>query len=508
LAGLLSAKPASHNVLADSARAGLIPPSRRRRGLFSCFFSCCLSLFFIDVFVSSAKAIAMTTTSDESDLKGHIDVHTSPESPPGEKDHNHDHHSHLHLHHAHHHGHRLLEFVHPHTGRTIHVVHTPEEFEKKRRELTREETKDSTFSTQNFDLILNGSPEHIDAIRGLHAQHTSHEEKLKEEHAHVYEKFEHVRNELDVLNAELHMLTDHSVALDASFDKFGYSAHLRTKDDSETSSLRSEHSEHKHNDRTAPPLKFFKRPVVRQYFHKGLLWRSSKSGEVPSFELFIDLVYVGVIDIIGEKAIEHPSGLSLLHFVIVFSIGWKIWADLTNVINWFDIDDIFQRICVAFYLICLFGFCTNIFYMFEEEESTYKSAVAFYIAQRLFLGLWYVMVARLVPMIRGTMASNAFLIATAVAFWIGSMHVEWPGQLALIFIGIVIDLFGGILLVAIMRNCNKNHGFGRWAQKVFSFSSHLHAHFPRTNILCYSGSNSSPLSTSNTASSATTPSSR
>ena len=416
----------------------------------------------------------MTSTSDESDPKtsaAAMKVDESP-SPPNEKAA--DHHSHhLHLHHAHH-GQRLLKFIHPHTGRTTHVCHTPEELEKKRHELRKQST---TESLEDFDLLLHGSPEHHDAIRDLHSHHQKEHEKLREEHPQVYEKFEHVRNELDVLNAELHMLTDHSVALDASFDKFGYSAHLRTKDDSETSSLHSEHSNaaQKAQDRTANPLKFFKRPVVRQYFHKGLLWRSARHGEVPSFELFIDLVYVGVIDIIGEKAIEHPSGLSLLHFVIVFSIGWKIWADMTNVINWFDIDDIFQRICVAFYIICLFGFATNIFYMFEEEDSTYKSAVAFYIAQRLFLGLWYLMVAKLVPMIRGTMVSNALLIATAVAFWIGSMHVHWPGQLALIIIGVTLDLFGGILLIAIMRNMNKARGFGRWAKDWFEF-------FPAINI--------------------------
>lgn len=123
---------------------------------------------------------------------------------------------------------------------------------------------------------------------------------------------------------ELHNLTSHAVSLDASFDRYGYSAHLRTKDeDSETTSLHSDHpsASDKHADRSVEALRFLRRPVVRQYFHKGLLWRSAKAGEVASFELFVDLVYVGVIDIIGETAVEHPDGLSLLHFVIVFSIG-------------------------------------------------------------------------------------------------------------------------------------------------------------------------------------------
>lgn len=179
-----------------------------------------------------------------------------------------------------------------------------------------------------------------------------------------------MREDLDILNAELHTLTDHAVALDANvrplslsiflavechlsngalrtsmsgpnsfwflsftayrsltspqFDKFGYSAHLRTTD-AETASLSSDAP---HLDRSTNPLKFFRRPQVRQYFHKGLLWRSSKHGEVPAFELFIDLVYVGVIDVIGERAAENPSGLALLHFIITFSISWKVWSDM------------------------------------------------------------------------------------------------------------------------------------------------------------------------------------
>lgn len=32
--------------------------------------------------------------------------------------------------------------------------------------------------------------------------------------------------ELDALSKELHLLTEHGVALDANFSKFGYSAHL------------------------------------------------------------------------------------------------------------------------------------------------------------------------------------------------------------------------------------------------------------------------------------------
>lgn len=211
----------------------------------------------------------------------------------------------------------------------------------------------------DFDVVLHGSPEHLDMMHELRAHHSSAHDDLKQEHADTFSKFQAVQNQLDLIDAELHLLTDDSVALDASFDKFGYSARLRTLDhaDSDVPEMHSTSmAVAEQQDRTVNPFKFFKKPQIRQYFHKGLVWRSSKPGEVASFELFIDLVYVGVIDIIGEKAVESATGLSLLHFCITMSIAAKIWTDMTMIINFFDMDDIFQRISFAFYLVCLSGY--------------------------------------------------------------------------------------------------------------------------------------------------------
>lgn len=68
---------------------------------------------------------------------------------------------------------------------------------------------------------------------------------------------------------------------------------------------------------------------MRQYLHKGLLWRASESEEVESFELFLDLLYVGIIAINGDYTSENPTGLALLRFVITFSLSYKVWSDMT-----------------------------------------------------------------------------------------------------------------------------------------------------------------------------------
>ncbi|KAK6384956.1 hypothetical protein LTS17_002519 [Exophiala oligosperma] len=373
------------------------------------------------------------------------------------------HHHHLHMPHGHGHGRRFLEFVHPHTGKTIHVCHSPEHLERKRTELLRDN------KVEEFDVLLQGSADHLDAIRQLHAHHRSKRDELRERHGDLYTDIETVKSDLDALASELHQITTHAVSLDASFDRYGYSAHLRTKDDeSETTSVHN--SDHpsavdRHKDRSAEALRFLKRPTIRQYFHKGLLWRSAKAGEVASFELFLDLVYVGVIDIVGEKAVEGADGLSLLHFVIIFSIAWKIWADLTMIINHFEIDDIFQRVNVIFYLVCLFGFTTNIAYAFE---STYTSAIAFYVTQRLSTALWYIYVAWILPTIRGSMVVLSATVIISSAFWIGSVHVQWPAQLSLIWIAIFIDIFGNIIMIWVIKQDKSR--LLRCVAKYFEFS--------------------------------------
>ena len=81
-------------------------------------------------------------------------------------------------------------------------------------------------------------------------------------------------------------------------------------------------------------------------------------------------------------------------------------------INWFEVDDVFQRICVLFYVVCLLGFTTNLEYAFK---STYTSMIAFYLTQRLFSAGYYLWVAYLVPTVAGTMICNALVVALSAA---------------------------------------------------------------------------------------------
>jgi low temperature requirement protein LtrA len=375
----------------------------------------------------------------------------------------------------HHRSKRLKSFALP-DGREVHIALSPEEALSMRQRL--EAIKDGN----SFDLVISGSPEHIEALRKAHSHHEQRRHALREKHGDAYDEFERVREDLDALSVDLHMLTDHAVSLDANFSKYGYSAHLRTYDDPLKSSQSSMHghddSDHESKDweaerRNGRIFKLYKKPVVRQYFHRGLLWRASNTTEVATFELFLDLLYVGIIAINGDSAAETPTGNELNRFAVMFIMSWRIWSDIAVVISWFETDDILQRLSVLFIMACLVGLTTNMLQAFEE---TYSQLVAFYLAARFFIGSYYGLISYIVPMVRGMMISQVIAIVIPSAIWIASIYVDMPQRLALIWVALFLDLFASTVTVFLIRKSNvvSDH-LAAWAERVFEF-------YPAVNI--------------------------
>lgn len=200
------------------------------------------------------------------------------------------------------------------------------------------------------------------------------------------------------------------------------------------------------------PMELFVKPIVRQYHHKGLIWRAPEAEEVRSYELFFDLIYVGIIAISGDAAAEQATGEALLRFSITFILGWKIWSDVVQFVSWFDADDVYRRVSVLFLLVLLLGLTTN---MAEFLGETYTPAISFYIAARLFTGISMAIYAYMLPLIRPALLNQIILIIVSVALWIGSTFVEDPHRQALIWTAIMLDLIGHVIVILVMRVMKK-----------------------------------------------------
>ena len=351
---------------------------------------------------------------------------------------------------------RLRQYLHP-SGRKIHIAPSPDAADTLRKQLSQDHGDDT------FDVHIHGSPEHLDTLRQLREHHEGRRDSLRQQHGPVFDQFENVRRELDTLAADLQATSSRPVALDANFDRFGYSAHIRTHEvqASGTSTPAGDRAlstapeaagagagagdDAEARDRgSAQTVKIWKRPVVRQYYHKGFIWRSSASFAQQPFELFIDLLYVGIIGILGDAAAENPTGRGLLEFAVLFILAYKLWLDTTLIVAWFDTGDLSQRVSIMFFMACLIGYTINIEDAFHE---TYTELIAFYLANRLFEAIYYCFIAVLIPMVRGMMVSAAVLVVIPAALWIGSIHVEEPNRWALIWIALFLDLFGmGVII--------------------------------------------------------------
>jgi low temperature requirement protein LtrA len=213
---------------------------------------------------------------------------------------------------------------------------------------------------------------------------------------------------------------------------------------------------------------FWKKPIMRQYFHKGLLWRAQEAQEVASYELFVDLFYVGIIAIAGDGAAEEATGQALLRFAVTFILSWKFWSDISQTISWFDADDIMRRITTLFILTCLLGLTVNIA---GSREQTYTPVVSFYLASRWFVAAYYLWMAYLIPMVRAAMVTTAMCAFVTGLIWIGSIFVEDPSRQALIWIAIALDIFGPIVMVGFMRApAWMGKRLQSWAKSHFDFT--------------------------------------
>ncbi|KAI0137319.1 bacterial low temperature requirement A protein-domain-containing protein [Xylariales sp. AK1849] len=324
------------------------------------------------------------------------------------------------------------------------------------------------------EVVVHGSEAHCSHLRHVHRHHSAQQEALRAKHGEDFETWERTRSGLDEVARQLEGLSDHGAqeALNANFERFGYTSVLRTYGDrgggnangsgvvtprkssqvGDTSDGEtSEMSRDWEDARGGRSIRLFQRPVIKQYFHRGLLWRASELTKVMSFELFFDLLYVGILDINGEHASEHPDGSELLRFVITFVMSWKIWSDVQQTVSWFETDDVLQRGQILFLIACLLGFTTNMVQTFSEEYDTYVQLVSFYLAARLFQACYFGITAFMLPLIKGTMLCQIIIILIPSALWIASTHVDMPSRLGLIFVALALDIMGFSFIVIFFR---------------------------------------------------------
>ncbi|KAK1753739.1 hypothetical protein QBC47DRAFT_326288 [Echria macrotheca] len=392
---------------------------------------------------------------------------------------------------------RPSEFLLP-DGRKV-LVALPDDIEALRQRYANSHDADPPIQVE---VVVHGSDEHREFLQQTRSHHETRRAQLRERHGSVVDEIDAVRTELDAVAAQLHRLEAAAAAdgkLNTNFSRFGFDAKLRTyaDDDEEAGSgtpaaLSRASSTLGGGDSSSvggyESMRLFRRPVVKQYFHRGLLWRSAEETKVMSFELFFDLLYVGIIAINGDHAAEEANGPGLLRFLITFTMSWKIWADVQQLVSWFETNDILQRVEILFLIACLLGQTNNSLQTFSSQHDTFTQMVGFYLTARLFMAVYCAITAYFLPMVKGMMISQIVNVLVGAALWIASTALapsvpdehsttvveratyflrgreaetvavdengeiaQNGGRLALVFVALAVDLFGSSVAIGFFR---------------------------------------------------------
>lgn len=103
----------------------------------------------------------------------------------------------------------------------------------------------------------------------------------------------------------------------------------------------------------------FKRPLIRQWVFQNKVYQEVDDRSPSQFELFFDLVMVGIIHKLADGAAEAPTGLNVAKFVLCFYPAWSVWSDLRSYMNVSGTDDVWQRMYTLLVMCLLVGYAAN-----------------------------------------------------------------------------------------------------------------------------------------------------
>ena len=365
---------------------------------------------------------------------------------------------------------RLKRLTHPgHPDRIIYVASSPEEAVRIRKTL-------SSNSDESIECLIHGSDEHVDALKSIHEHHKGKKQELKIRHGPLLDDLEATLNHIQSLESELELAAGHAAHLDENFKKYGYSSNVRTHNvdhallppsDKSGATSHLSHDQWQAERFNTVAMRFYMNPILRQYEHKGILWRANLPAEVYTYELFIDLLYVGIMEISGEAASEEADGHTFLRFAVTFCMGWVIWSELTLIMSRFYEQDVFRRLNVVFHLTCLVGFTTNITGFYHQ---TYTPLVLFFVASAIARSALHLLYAFTMPTIRPCCVSNAVISLMASALWIGSIFVDATGgRQILIWTALFVDILGYEVMRIIGKVGSQFDGPRKWLVSHYEF---------------------------------------
>lgn len=175
---------------------------------------------------------------------------------------------------------------------------------------------------------------------------------------------------------------------------------------------------------------WFIRPHALNYFKDGVLYRTKGERSSSKTELFLDLMYVGIIANLAGDAVEHASWGALLKYILLFIAVWTVWCDIKDFTNYYYNEDLSQKLYILWILILLTIFCNNQTAILEDRSGA-EFVVIPYILCRLSLSVSLYVYSFWIPEHRVQMRIYSASILVTCGLWIIVIFVGTRAKIGL-----------------------------------------------------------------------------
>lgn len=183
---------------------------------------------------------------------------------------------------------------------------------------------------------------------------------------------------------------------------------------------------------------WFIRPHALNYFKDGVLFRTKGERTSAKTELFLDLMYVGIIANLAGEASENASWGALLQYILIFIPYWTVWADIKDFTNYYYNEDLSQRSYILWILILLTLSVNSHSGLLEDRRGAAFTIVP-YILCRLSLAFSLLVYSFYIPEHRAQQRLYFCTLIVTSCVWIPVIFVSTRVKIAISVVAIFLE---------------------------------------------------------------------
>ena len=200
------------------------------------------------------------------------------------------------------------------------------------------------------------------------------------------------------------------------------------------------------------------------------------------FELFIDLIWVGIISNLAEHFSDQSFGTdsrlsagdAFLEFIVLFVIAWRIWKDLQEFMGKYHTNDLIERLVVVWILVLATMYGNNAPYLFDKGEGSNVAIVIFLVVQASFTVVESAYSVFL-PSLRRQVAFRVLFQGLTLALWIPAIFATYYLKAGLAYAAIFMEYLVAAFMDTplaerlIKKKRPENLDLDHWVERIQDF---------------------------------------